>query len=55
MESPQRSDFGGRGKEDKTMGDYIKKFLNLALPLGSQNVWNRLPLLFETFTKISHL
>ena len=25
------------------MGDYIKKFLNLALTLGSRNVWNRLP------------
>ena len=38
VESPRRSDSGGRGKKDKTMGDYIKKFLNLALTLGSRNV-----------------
>ena len=38
VESPQRSDSGGRGIEDKTMGDYIQRFLNLTLPLGSRNV-----------------
>ena len=38
VESPRRSDSGGRGKKDITMCDYIKKFLNLALTLGSRNL-----------------